>query len=123
MFWFVLLSDLIVPLMMIILGIIMMKRPPKNINRYVGFRTKLSMKNQDTWRFAHNHCGHSWLILGTILVIPTAAAHIPFYHSSENTLSIVSCIILTIQLIALLLSAVFTSRALKKHFNEDGSRK
>ena len=123
MFWFILLSDLSIPLMMIVLGMIMIKRPPKTINRFVGFRTKRSMKNQDTWQFAHKHCGRSWLILGLILVIPTAAAHIPFYHSSENTLSIVSCIVLTIQLIALLLSAVSTNLALKKNFHTDGSRK
>ena len=34
---------------MILLGVLFIKTPPKNINHIYGFRTKNSMKNQKNW--------------------------------------------------------------------------
>ena len=47
-FWiFMLLTDLLIPLLMIGLGRLFMKRPPKRINGIYGYRTKRSMKTQE----------------------------------------------------------------------------
>ena len=58
--WFMLICDLIVPIVMIIGGRMMWKHCPKSINGIVGYRTNRSMKNMDTWKFAHKYCGKLW---------------------------------------------------------------
>ena len=45
--------DLMIPLIMIVFGKVFLKNPPKEINLIYGYRTGRSMKNKDTWNFAH----------------------------------------------------------------------
>ena len=68
-FWtFTLAMDLLIPLMMIGFGRLFLTRPPRKINALFGYRTSMSMKNQDTWEFAHRYCGRLWLRWGLILL-------------------------------------------------------
>ena len=54
-FWiFMLIMDLLLPFTMIGFGRYFMKKAPKEINSVFGYRTSMSMKNKDTWEFAHN---------------------------------------------------------------------
>ena len=46
-----------------------MKKAPDQINYVFGYRTSMSMKNQDTWVFAHHYCGKIWYICGLILLV------------------------------------------------------
>lgn len=62
--WFLFCCDLLVPVTMIVSGRIMWKHPPKNINGLMGYRTSRSMKNMDTWLFAHDYCGRLWWKIG-----------------------------------------------------------
>ena len=55
--WFMLICDMIIPIVMVIVGRMMWKHCPKNINGMSGYRTTRSMKNMDTWKFAHDYCG------------------------------------------------------------------
>ncbi|MDE7363692.1 MAG: SdpI family protein [Ruminococcus sp.] len=122
-FWFMLVCDLLVPLIMIITGGIMWKHYPKDINGLIGYRTKRSRKNMDTWKFAHEYFGKLWLKTGIILLIVSALAHIPFIHSSENTISVMSIILCMIQC-AVIVSTIFpTENALKKTFDDNGNRR
>ena len=44
-FWFFMtVSNLILPVLMIVLGKVFMKKPPKQINGFYGYRTRRSMK-------------------------------------------------------------------------------
>ena len=91
-FWIIMfLCNLLIPVIMIVVGYMMYKHPPKKINAVYGYRTSRSMKNDETWKFAHNYCGRLWFKLGFILIIPTIIAMIPFIHSTENVVGIVSC--------------------------------
>ncbi len=57
-FWaFMLIVNLTAPLIMVVFGILFLKNPPKNINSVFGYRTTMSMKDMDTWGFAHKYCG------------------------------------------------------------------
>ena len=68
-FWvFMLLADIMIPLVMIIFGRVFIKSPPKNINDMYGYRTTMSMKNTDTWNFAHKYCGRLWFKTGMIIL-------------------------------------------------------
>lgn len=59
--WFLTLSEALwAPLLMIIFGAIFRKAAPKKINSLYGYRTTMSMKNRDTWEFAHHYFGRIW---------------------------------------------------------------
>ncbi len=123
MFWFIVVCDIMIPFMMILAGYIMWKHTPKKINHFIGYRTSRSMQNTDTWKFAHEHCGKRWLVIGLVMLLPSIAVHIPFYESSENALGVVCIIAMAIQLVALIASIFSTEKALKYTFHDDGIRK
>ena len=69
-FWiFMLIMDLLIPFTMIGFGKMFLKKAPDQINYVFGYRTSMSMKNQDTWVFAHHYCGKIWYICGLILLV------------------------------------------------------
>lgn len=121
--WFMFVCDLLIPILMIGSGRMMWKYPPKNINRNIGYRTTLSMKNMDTWKFAHDYSGRLWWKIGWILLVPSVLVHVLLYRSSENVIGIVSSILCTIQCVILIVSIFPTERALKRNFTDDGIRK
>ena len=115
--------NLLIPIIMLICGFFMYKHPPKEINWIIGYRTKMSRKNKDTWTFAHDYCGRLWIKLGLLLLILTIIIQIPFVHSSENTIGYMTLVIEGIQIVTLLGSILIVERALKKTFDEHGVRR
>lgn len=68
-FWiFMLIMELLMPLTMIGFGRYFAGQAPKEINSAFGYRTKMSMKNQETWEFAHKYFGKLWYICRLVLV-------------------------------------------------------
>ena len=121
--WFLFVCDLIVPIVMIGAGRMMWKHCPDKINRVYGYRTKYSMINDDTWKFAHDYCGRLWLKIGWIMLILSILVQIPFYHGNEDTIGAVCMVLCYSQLIGLVLSIIPTEIALRKTFDKDGIRK
>lgn len=120
--WFMFICDLLIPFLMIICGRMMWKHSPKRINSIAGYRSKRSMKNMDTWKFAHDYCGRLWWKIGWLMLIPSAAIHVPFYNKSENAIGVMGGVLCTVQCLVLILSIIPTERALKKNFTEEGIR-
>lgn len=114
--WFMLICDLLIPVLMIVFGDVMRKHPPKSINVVIGYRTSRSMRNIDTWNFAQKYFGCLWWKIGWAMLIPSLLLHIPFYHDSDNTVGTLGGILCTVQGIVMLVPIFFTERALKKNF-------
>ena len=111
-FWrFMLICDLIIPIVMIIGGRMMWKHCPKRINGIVGYRTTRSMKNMDTWKFSHDYCGKLWWKIGWLMIMPSVVIHLLVCNSNENTIGIVGGILVTIQCIILVVSIYPTEKA------------
>lgn len=71
-FWMAtLLTDLLIPIGILINGILYLKKPVKHINWLHGYRTERSMKNQESWEFAQKHFGGVCFRLGTVLTLLT----------------------------------------------------
>ena len=120
--WFMVICNLMIPFIMIVFGKWMWKHCPQSINVVLGYRTKRSMKNMDTWKFAHEYCGKLWWKMGWITLIPTILLQIPFFYSNEDVVGTVGSIICTMQVFLLIASIFPTEAALKKTFYEDGTR-
>lgn len=123
LWWFWLICVLFIPLVMIVVGRMTWKHCPKNINSLIGYRTTRSMKNMDTWKFAHEYCGKLWWKLGWLIMILTALMYIPLYQSNDNIIGIAGVVLITIQCTVLIISIYPTEKALKEHFTDDGTRK
>lgn len=123
-FWFfMLIIDLLVPCAMIGLGKLFLNKAPKNINSTFGYRTTMSMKNQDTWQFAHKYCGKLWFRFGLIL-LPLSIIPLLFVLGKEiEIIATVGTVTCFVQLVPILGSIIPTEIALRKAFETDGKRK
>ncbi|MCD7752813.1 MAG: SdpI family protein [Lachnospiraceae bacterium] len=121
--WFIFLCDCLIPVLMIVVGRMMWKHCPKQINGVVGYRTKRSMKNMDTWKFAHLFAGKLWWRAGWGLLAAAVLVHIIFYGADENMLGVLCTVVITVELIFLIGSIIPTEIALKNHFHKDGTRR
>jgi len=121
--WFMLISDLLIPMIMIIGGWMMWRHTPKDINGFAGYRTPRSMKNRDTWNFAHIYCGRLWWKIGWMMLVPSILVNVPFYGSTDDTIGGAGVILITIQTAVLIVSIFPTEKALKNNFDEDGRKK
>ncbi len=123
-FWiFMLIMDLLIPLTMLGFGKLFMKMAPKTINYAFGYRTNRSMKNQDTWEFAHHYCGKIWFWCGLVMTPLTIVAMLFVIGGSEDLVGTVGGWICSIQLVPMIGSILPTELALRKNFDKDGRRK
>ena len=123
-FWiFMLLMDLLIPLTMIGFGRYFIKNTSKEINALFGYRTCMSMKNKDTWEFAHKYCGKIWYACGLIILPITVIFMLLVIGKSNDYVGTAGGIICGIQLIPLIGSVFPTEITLKRIFDHNGKRR
>lgn len=120
---FILLTALLIPAMMIIFGVIFIKRPPRNINVIYGYRTARSMKSREAWEFAHRYHGRLWLWAGIAMLPPSLAVMALFAGRGDDVLGLAAGAVSLTQCALMLLSIIPTERALKRNFDENGEKK
>lgn len=123
-FWiFMMVMDLLIPLIMIGFGKYFIENAPKEINEFFGYRTSMSMKNKETWEFAHHYCGKLWLTIGCIMIVPSVIAMLFVIGKGVSVIGTFGGILCVIQLVFLIGSIFPTEIALKNNFDEYGNRK
>lgn len=123
-FWiFILVVVLIFPMLMIAFGNSFVKNPPTSINKYFGYRSKMSMKNIQTWRFAHQSIGKIWNKFGLVLVPFSIIVMLFVIGKSDDIVGILGCIICGIQIITTFVTIFLTELELKKTFDANGERR
>lgn len=112
---------LLIPGIMVFFGRVMADHPPKTINAAYGYRTSMSMINQDTWDYAQAACAKRWRRWGRVLALitlvllivalrrPTFADVLGFYTAFETAF--------------LLASVAATEMDLRRTFDEKGERR
>ena len=122
-FWvFMAVVSLFIPIIMVIFGKSFLKAAPKQINGIYGYRTAMSMKNQDTWEFAHKHFGKVWFYAGLILLPLNIIPLLFVMGESKDLIGTVGIVVCLIDTAVMLLSIIPTEKALKKNFDSDGNR-
>ena len=120
-FWvFMLIMCLLTPAMMIGFGKYFMKGGPKQINGVFGYRTTRSMKNKETWRFAHQYSGKIWHRSGLALLPVSIVVMLFVYGKSVDMTGIAGLIIVIIQMVVMICAIPFTEEALKRNFDDLG---
>ena len=115
--------NLIIPIIMLFFGIKFKNNSPKNINGIYGYRTSMSMKNKETWEFAHQYCGQLWIKMGFIILIISILISLIAFKCDDKVQGIIDLIIVTIQTIALIVSIFPVEKELKKNFDKNGDRR
>lgn len=125
---FIFFCSVLIPLLTIIFSRSMRKHPPKNINGVCGYRTTMSMKNKDTWLFAHETCGKlwwkvGWVMLTASIIIASIAVALTIMKDNDNIVGLTGVLLCILQLVALIATISPVEKALKRNFNEDGTKK
>ena len=118
--------NLLTPLTMIIFGYIYSKKPPqkpKSKFAYSGYRTQMSMKNEETWEYANRFFGKLWfrfgIVLGLISIIPLFVV----IGQDKDTVGFAGLIICYVQMAVMLIPVIPTEISLRKRFDKNGNRK
>lgn len=101
----------LIPVLMLVIGIVFQKHAPKEINGFIGYRTRRSMQSQEAWDYANKRMGEIWLALGVILLVVT----IPLTLILEENGAVV---LIIAQTIALVLSIIPVEMELKAKFDQ-----
>ncbi|MCI8304218.1 MAG: SdpI family protein [Lawsonibacter sp.] len=123
-FWiFMLIMDLLVPCAMIGFGKLFLNKAPQDINYTFGYRTTMSMKNRDTWQFAHKYCGRLWFVGGLILCPISIIPLLCVLGREIERVAAVGTVICFAQIVPLVGSIIPTEIALRRTFDKNGKRK
>ena len=121
-FWiYMLIMDLLIPTVMVLFGRAFLKKAPKEINYVFGYRTSRSMKNRDTWEFAHRYCGKIWFICGLVLIPIASGIMLCFIGADTKTVGYIGAAMLVFPLLLIILSVILTERVLKNTFDKSGN--
>jgi len=125
-FWiFMLVMNLLTPLVMIIYGRVFEKKPPKIARSKFafGYRTVMSMRNEETWEYAHRFFGKLWFRFGIAVGLISIIVLFFFIGKDKDTVGFAGMIICYVQLVAMLLPVIPTELALRRRFDKYGNRR
>lgn len=97
----------------VLIGFLMLKYPPREINNLYGYRTSNSMKSQERWDFAQKSAAREFMKWGTILAL---TAFVGLLIEVNEILGVVMA--LAELIIATVIPIRKTERALKQNFNK-----
>lgn len=113
---------LLIPAVMLYFGQRFLKKPSKNINGLYGYRTSRSMKNQQTWDFAHQVCGKLWFRAGAVMLPLSLLAMLPALGRDMEAVGIWCIPVVGVQLVVMIATIFPVEKALKRKFDKYGRR-
>lgn len=119
---FMLVMVLFIPLTMIVFGRRFLFKAPQQINALFGYRSAMSMKNQDTWIFAHRYCGKIWYYGGWILLPIAVIVMLLTLGRDTDVITAAGTVLTLIETVVLAGAILPTEIALRKTFDQDGRR-
>ena len=114
---------LFISIVFLVFGILFKKAPPKDINSIFGYRTSMSMKNTETWSFAHRYCGRIWTVGGCVTLPVSVIAMLSVLGQKEEVVGYVGIACLVLCFAFILASIIVTEIALNKNFDSFGNRR
>ncbi|MEY8386256.1 SdpI family protein [Oscillospiraceae bacterium 38-13] len=123
-FWlFTLAYSLLIPGSMLLLGRRFAKNPPGEINGAFGYRTARSMRNRQTWEFAHAYSGRFWVRVGRPVLAVSLLWMALLFGKDVGTVGRFGVILTGLQMVPFLAVIPATERALKREFDDFGRKR
>lgn len=118
MFWGnILVLNLMVPLVMLMMGMVHLIRPPVNRNWLYGYCTRRSTKSQESWEFAQRYFGKTCSIWGIAVCFFVCALMLLVLKKEEAIIRCVGSLIGVAEGIIMISAFMATERILKKKFD------
>ena len=111
----------LIPLTMRLLGARFEKKPPQR-NSIFGYKTTMSVKNDDTWDFAQRYIGRLWRIWGLVTLFVSLLVMFVLLNRDMPTVGYAALILICMQMIPLIGCIFPTERALRRTFDRFGQR-
>ena len=108
---------------MIGFGLYFDKKGPSKINFVFGYRTPMSMKNLDTWKFGNVFAGRLMWRTGCVLLAGSLAALLFTMNSAASVVRIVGLVIIGVHALMIFGAIILTEIALRRTFDRHGNRK
>ncbi len=112
----------LIPMTMVLLGKRYSSKPPKKINLISGYRTTMSMKNQETWVFANKLMGKIWFKVGLVLLPISDLPMLFVIGKDKDTIATVLTVFTLVQVACMLISIIPIEKELRKNFDKEGNR-
>ena len=116
---------LLVPILMIIIGVIMTIRPPKEINPMFGYSTQRATASPEAWQYSQRLFGKLTLVFNSVSLVLSVLVMIlnwgilfEWISNMSMTLFLALLVVWTAQTIILCLAVPFVESKLKKKFPE-----
>ena len=103
---------------MFILACFCLKFPPKKPNHFYGYRTSMSMKNQQTWETANFLSSYMFLIISFMTFLIQVIGVLLNLNFDTTYLSATIFLVL-----GLLMGCLYIEKKLRTIFDEDGNKK
>lgn len=114
----------VLPAMMLLFGYRFLSKPPEKINRRYGYRTKRSMRNMDTWLYAHQCCGKLWTGAGKwLLLLSLTALTVSFLAGGEEAICVTALVLWLLDIGLAVWTYIKVEGALQENFDEEGKRR
>lgn len=111
-------SILFIPLLsgtiLFIVGLILMKYPPKKINSIYGYKTPSSMKSQERWDFAQKYASRELMNMGFFLSVTSLIGKLIQLDEQSTVWVGLAMTIFTVVLVI-----VKVEKAIKEKFGKD----
>ena len=114
---------LLIPCVMLFFGRRFQTKPPKSINSLYGYRTSRSMKNQQTWDYAHRLCGRIWLRTGAVLLPVSLLAMLAVLGRASGAVGTWCAMVTAVQVVVILFTLPLVERGLKQKFDREGKER
>ena len=79
-----------------------------------GYRTTMSMKNKETWKYAHRCCGKLWYVSGLVMLLPTVIALVCVFGKGNDYVGTIGGIVCMAQCIPMVGAIALTELELKR---------
>lgn len=83
----------------------------------------MSMKNRDTWDFAHHYCGNLWFRCGLAMLFFSIIVMMFLIGKDDSAVGGIGGILCAIQMVPFIGAMIPTEIALKKNFDGNGNKR
>ncbi len=113
--WFMLGMCLMIPVMMIVFGACMLKKPDA-----MWYHSGRSIKSKEAGRYANLLCGKLWKKTGWVMLLPPVVLMLPMYGKEEDPIGIVSTAIIVLQTTVMIVTIILVEKGLRREFTKTG---
>lgn len=117
MFWRnVLILNLMIPVILLIIGVLHLRKPPKNRNWLYGYCTRRSTQSQEAWEFAQKCFGNACCYRGLGSILLVVVIMLCALKTDEQMIRTIGSGLGILELTSMIEAFMVTERTLKKKY-------